>query len=171
MPELTLQERLQPSLLDRLTDDEPQRQVESRVDRAISVRQLRECVLRDLGWLMNTSRLDCTQDLSDYPEVARSVLNYGIRDLTGFTLSSVNSVDVERLIRQAILQFEPRLLPHTVRVRVTKNEETMSQNSLTFFIEGQLWAQPLPLQLFLKTEIDLEVGSVTVVEQTALEHR
>lgn len=171
MPELTLQERLQPSLLDRLTDHEPQRHVEGRGERAISVRQLRECVLRDLGWLLNTSNHDSVQDLSAYPEAARSVLNYGIRDLTGFTIGSVDALDVERLVRQAVLQFEPRLLPHTVRVRVIKDTEVMNQNSLTFFIEGQLWAQPLPLQLFLKTEIDLEIGSVSVVEQTAQEIR
>lgn len=171
MPELTLQERLQPSLLDRLTDDDPQRQQEARSERVISMRRLREGVLRDLGWLLNTSNLTSVHDLALFPQVAQSVLNYGVPDLTGLTVSSVNVVELERVIRQAILRFEPRLLPHTVRVRVVTSDEHMSHNALTFFIEAQLWAQPLPLQMFLKTEIDLELGNVMVVEQAAQETR
>ena len=171
MPELTLQERLQPSLLDRLTDDDPQRQQESRGERVMSMRQLREGVLRDLGWLMNTSNLTSVHDLAPFPQVAQSVLNYGVPDLTGLTVSSVDVVELERAIRQAVVRFEPRLLPHTVRVRVVASDEHMSHNALTFFVEAQLWAQPLPLQMFLKTEIDLELGNVTVVEQAAQETR
>ena len=171
MPGLTLQERLQPSLLDRLTDDAPQRRQESRSERVISMRQLRESVLRDLGWLLNTSNLTSVHDLSHFPQVAQSVLNYGVPDLTGLTVSSVDVVELERVIRQAVVRFEPRLLPHTVRVRVVASDEHMSHNALTFFIEAQLWAQPLPLQMFLKTEIDLELGHVKVVEQAAQETR
>ena len=87
------------------------------------------------------------------------------------TVSTVDVVELERAIRQAVVRFEPRLLPHTVRVRVVASDEHMSHNALTFFIEAQLWAQPLPLQMFLKTEIDLELGNVTVVEQAGQETR
>ncbi len=48
MAELTPQERLQPSLLDRLTDDRPQETRESRERRVLSMRQLRASVMRDL---------------------------------------------------------------------------------------------------------------------------
>ena len=37
---------------------------------------------------------------------------------------------------------------------------------MTFLIEGELWAQPVPLRLYLKTEIDLEIGDVKVSGQT-----
>jgi type VI secretion system protein ImpF len=171
MPDLTLQERLQPSLLDRLTDDDPHRQQESRGDRVISMRQLRESVLRDLGWLMNTSNMLSVHDLASYPHVADSVLNYGVPDLSGRTVSSVDVMELQRAIRHAVVRFEPRLLPNTVQVQVVSSDEHMSHNALTFLIEGQLWAQPLPLQIFLKTEIDLELGHVKVVEQTAQETR
>ena len=35
---------------------------------------------------------------------------------------------------------------------------------MCFDIEAELWAQPLPLRLFLRTEIDLENGGVKVSE-------
>ena len=46
MAELTTSERLQPSLLDRLTDDHPEVAHESRERRVMSMRQLRAAVLR-----------------------------------------------------------------------------------------------------------------------------
>ena len=67
MAELTVKERLQPSLLDRLTDDEPDKNVESRDRRVISLERLRECVMRDLGWLLNTGKLSQVQNLDAYP--------------------------------------------------------------------------------------------------------
>jgi len=36
--------------------------------------------------------------------------------------------------------------------------------ALSFSIEAELWAQPIPLRLFLKTEIDLEDGNAVVVD-------
>ena len=55
MAELTPQERLQPALLDRLTDDNPESQVEPREMRVMSRNRMREAVLRDLSWLFNTT--------------------------------------------------------------------------------------------------------------------
>lgn len=165
MAELTTKERLQPSLLDRLTDDDPQLGRESRDRRVLSMRRLRQCVLRDLEWLLNTVNLAVTDDLEPFPHAARSVVNYGMPELAGSFASNVDLRLIERGVRQAIVDFEPRILADTVQVRAVVSEESMDHNALTFEIEGELWAQPLPEKLLLKTEIDLEVGVVTVSEQ------
>jgi type VI secretion system protein ImpF len=167
MPELSQRERLQPSLLDRLTDDEPGKQKESREQRVLSLRKLRECVIRDLAWLMNCVNLGEIQDLEKYPYAARSVINYGMPDLTGHTISSVDIPTIEAMLRQAIWDFEPRILKNTVRIIAEVNEDEMSQNTVTFEIEGELWAQPVPVHLYLKTELDLEDGHISVMDQAA----
>lgn len=165
MAELTPKERLQPALLDRLTDDEPHKQQEPREHRVLSLRRLREAVLRDLTWLLNTANLTPVQDLDHYPLVGRSVLNYGIPDLTGHTASSVDLVAFERALRQAIWDFEPRLLRHTVKVTALPREEVQGPNAIAFEISGELWAQPAPLPLVLRTELDLENSEVTISER------
>jgi type VI secretion system protein ImpF len=165
MAELTPKERLQPALLDRLTDDDPERVTESREARVLSPARLRECVRRDLAWLFNATRMEAVQSLADFPLVARSVLNYGIPDLAGRTASSLATAQLEQMIRQAILDFEPRLDRNSVRVRLVLDQQQMNHNALSFDVEAELWAQPLPLHLFLRTAVDLESGSVEVSDQ------
>jgi type VI secretion system protein ImpF len=45
------------------------------------------------------------------------------------------------------------------------DEHQMNHNALAFEVEADLWAQPLPLRLFLRTAVDLETGSVEVADQ------
>ncbi|MEX2545774.1 MAG: type VI secretion system baseplate subunit TssE [Phycisphaeraceae bacterium] len=165
MPELTPTDRLQPSLLDRLTDDQPGQRQESREHRVLSMRKLRAAVVRDLSWLLNTGQLAAVRDLGPYPFVQSSVLNYGCPEFSGVTGSSIDVSQLEREIREAILWFEPRLIPSTVRVNAVVREDELSQRLLTLDIEGSLWAQPVPEQLLLRTELDLETGEVNVEEQ------
>ena len=159
MAELFPKERLQPSLLDRLADDEPEKKEESRDKRILSFTKLRQSVMRDLEWLLNAGCLDTSQDLSDYPQVKKSVLNYGLSDLSGTTASNVDSTTLERMLRQTIVNFEPRILADSLKVKVTNRDK---HNNIIFEIEGELWSQPTPERLYLKTILDLELGSVEV---------
>lgn len=164
MAELTTTERLQPSLLDRLTDTVPGQREESREQRVISATRLRECVIRDLAWLLNAVNLETSHPLGAYPQVQRSVLNYGIPDLAGVAVTGIDAVALQQRIREAILAFEPRLIPDTLRVSVHADATRMDRRSLLFTIESEMWAQPLPLKLYLKTALDLETGRLDVVE-------
>jgi type VI secretion system protein ImpF len=164
MPELTPKERLQPSLLDRLTDDEPSLKQESREMRVLSPARLRMSVLRDLSWLFNTTNMAALHDLEPYPEVLRSVLNYGLPDLAGHTISSIDGSRLEETLKQAILNFEPRLIADSIRVRLVTDAADLNHNCMSLVVEAQLWSQPLPLRLYLRTEIDLEDGDVRVAE-------
>lgn len=164
MAELTPQERLQPSLLDRLTDKAPDTSTESRDRRVLSMRLLRQAVLRDLAWLLNTGYLETTEDLGPYPQVRNSVLNYGMPDISGMSASSADTAALERSVRDAIINFEPRISPDSLRVTIARDESAMGRNSMVFKIEGQLWAEPTPMMLYLKTEVDLETGDVAVMD-------
>ena len=158
MAELTQKERLQPSLLDRLTDDEPHQKKESREKRVLSMSKLRQSVVRDISWLLNARSLDTVVDLSSYPEVANSVLNYGIKDLSGASVSGSNIALIERDLKQAIKNFEPRILPQSLNIQVIASDNKMNNQAMQFDIEADLWAQPLPLHLYLHSEMDTLTG-------------
>ena len=163
--QLTPQERLQPALLDRLTDDEPDKKVEPVERRVLSKNRMRQAVLRDLAWLFNAIRLESTIDLTALSYVRRSVVNFGLPALSGLTASTLEVPDLERAVRQAIIDFEPRILPGTLQVRAVVELSALDHHNVVGIeIHGQLWAQPVPLELLLRTEIDLETGRVEIAD-------
>jgi type VI secretion system protein ImpF len=108
--------------------------------------------------------LAATENLDDYPLVARSVLNFGISEFSGHLASSMQSDEMERVLHQAILDFEPRILPQSLSIRLLRDPSLESHNRLIFEIEGQLWAVPAPSHLLLRTEIDLDEGDVILTD-------
>jgi type VI secretion system protein ImpF len=158
-------DRLQPALLDRLTDDEPDKKLEPREARVVSKSRLRQAVLRDLVWLLNATQLQPEADLARAPHVRRSVLNFGLPALSGLTASSLDVRDLARAIREAILAFEPRILPNTLRVSTVLEPGALDHhNVIGIEIRGDLWAQPVPLEFLVRTEFDLETGTVRIAD-------
>lgn len=205
-------EKLLPSLLDRLTDDDPvnrsMKEAEAKIislenslstlkknaanqspvevnrkrralyddldklrqqyvnlsGAASSLGEIRECVKRDLDWLLNSHNFKPQEDLDDFPEIKSSVLNYGLPDMTGITASSVDLREMEKLIKQALLDYEPRIIRRTLNVKLMAEESMIDHNALTFEIEGELMADPLPIHLHLKTQLELENGDMLIQE-------
>lgn len=212
-------ERFLPSLLDRLTDDDPvnhsiqlQKQQIARIEKELaewnkqqtnhassefsrkrrsliqqieqlraqqsvlnaslsSLKEIRACVKRDLDWLLNASQYAPQQDLEAYPEAARSVINYGMPDLTGKTVSGFDLGNIERVLKQVIIDYEPRIIQKTLVIRVLADKSMFDHNAVTFEIEGELWAEPQPLHLHLRTEFELESGDVSVYDFRQAEAR
>jgi type VI secretion system protein ImpF len=157
-------ERLQPSLLDRLTDTAPAQRRDGPDQQVLTMAQLRQAVVRDLGALFNTTNLETLDDLSMRTLTAKSTLNYGIPGFAGMIESSARLVTLEREIADAIRTFEPRIRPDSLRVRVRDSRDSRSNPAIVFEIEGELWAHPVPVQLFLETAIEIETRLAVVSE-------
>lgn len=170
MPEASAQDRLQPSLLDRLLDLDPRSRSEPAEARALSRQQLRAAVLRDLGWLFNAIRPE-PENASDradekalwerFPDARRSVLNFGLPAFAGSTVSSMDTGAIRRAVADAIRQFEPRIEADTLDVDVNVNAGN-HHNLLQITIKGRMWSQPMPLELLLAAEVDVETGNTLV---------
>jgi type VI secretion system protein ImpF len=161
---LTPKEKLQPSLLDRLTDVRPDVRTSTAGVKVLSMEELRDGVRRDLAALFNATSLETVEDLTDYPNVQKSTLNFGMPDLSGKTASGMDLSELERALSRAIHQFEPRLLEETVKVS-SDMYDAKSHNLMIARIEAELWSQPLPQKLLLRTELDLENGEVKLKEE------
>jgi type VI secretion system protein ImpF len=190
MTQLTAPERIQPCLLDRLLDDEPDKKQESSKDRVVSDKKYRQGVLRDFDWLFNTYGAinpDGTAylregrperfgsepqkeplDLRKYPEAFRSVINYGLKQLWGLTLRDKGPIQDE--IREAILLFEPRIKPDSLVIEIVNPGEQAGQRTsrkidgamIEIIIQGELWTNERLEQLQLKTAVDLEMGQCSL---------
>ena len=159
MAETSPQDRLQPFLLDRLTDEEPKVAHERPERRAVSSRRYRDSVLRDLTWLLNSKSHAPSDGFEDFPLAAKSVLNYGMPELAGVTSSSVSAGDIERMVRSAVLQYEPRIVRHSLVVKVIEAATAVGTgNVVSLEIKGDIKLLPLPEPIFVKTKVDLETG-------------
>lgn len=161
MSQWSLRDRLQPSLLDRLIDDHPDRASERQTDQFLDQSDLKAAVTRDLSALLNCVALEVVYPLDAYPLVRESVLNYGVPDLSGRTATSLQPREIEQGVTRAIRTFEPRILRNGLTVKLHRNTGEMSANTLVFEIEGMVFGQPAPFQVAFRSELDLESGNIT----------
>lgn len=159
MSDRTLAERLQPSLLDRLTDTNPSEKSERREDRVIELRRLREIVQRDLAWLLNTADSTSVIDVNKYPNVAKSVLNFGIHEVAGDFSTAQRAELIRKSITKSIQAFEPRIHPGSIDVQLRIGKED-GESIVTFDIRADLWAQPMPVELYLRSQVDVTTGEL-----------
>lgn len=185
VPELGPTEKIHPCLLTRLTDDEPGNLQESRASRVVSLSRYRHAVLRDLQWLLTTPKPDLQRIigaeaaksaggddfpnvLEEFPEIATSVLNYGMRSCSGQSLNDDDVLRMERELRETLSAFEPRIDPSSLAVAGQWDRWRSADTELVFEIRGDLFARPTPEELFIKTRLDLETGACTLEENRTL---
>ena len=126
------------SLLDRLTDLDPDSKREVPANPWQQERELKASLCRDLAALLNTRRAE-----EDFPrsfeEATNSLLSFGVADFTSYDLKNgVEQERVRRSIERAIRQFEPRL----TRVVVTMEPIDPLRPILHFQIAAQLRLDP-----------------------------
>lgn len=97
------------SLLERLTDLEPDSKKETQMGSWEEFRVFKAALCRDLAVLLNTRR--AAEDFSPaYTEATRSLLTFGVVDFTAFNLKNLPEQErVRRSMERAIREFEPRL--------------------------------------------------------------
>lgn len=158
----TTAEGFQPALLERLTDHEPDRDREPLSKSVLRPEQLRDDVRRELAWLLGATRPTLDTALPADSPVRTSVLNYGLPALPGRVSSPSEQRALELAIRGAILTYEPRILPDTLTVEMLVDQPTRRGRRLDddrvvgVVITGQIWGDPAPLDLIVRTQIDFE---------------
>jgi type VI secretion system protein ImpF len=155
-------DRLQPCLLDRLTDEDPGNREESRNQRIVTIQRYKAGVLRDLEWLFNSvghysDEMVGEVAFGDFKEAYRSVINFGIRQVYGRLAPDIE--EIEKQLFDALVTFEPRINRHTLKVSVQ-----IEWNLLSIELTGELWVNPLPEKLFIKTVLDLESSACSTEE-------
>ena len=150
-------EILRPSLFDRLAGTPTAK----RADGTTGLREIQGAVTRDLEWLLNT-RCWWPGDLDELELGSRSLLAYGLPDLTGYSWTSEeDSRTVARKIEEAIRMFEPRLLPRSIKVALL-GRESASDFRIRMRIDATLHVEPYTERVAFDTEVDLDTGQMSV---------
>ena len=147
------------SILDRLLDDEPEVTREATPYRSQSVRGLRKSIARDLEALLNTRR-EALEDLAaEFTEVSRSLVAYGLPDLTSLSLQGPDDrARIRRALEETITTFEPRL----DRVRVTLEAPREHDRALRFRVDAWLKMEPAPEPVTFDAAVQLPTQEYTI---------
>lgn len=157
---------LLPTLFDRLRDEAPSRTSELPSDYTVTPAQMRDIVQRDLAFLLNTTNAEDLIDRKRHAEAASSTLNFGVPPLAGSYLSQRKWADIERIIRRAVQDYEPRLIPETVSVVPLMKEgggAAEEYNVLLFEIRAMIHLRPYPLEFMVQSAVDLETNRMSVL--------
>jgi len=126
---------LEPSLLDRLLDDEPQQRAEPVARVLYSLAEYKARIVRDLETLMNTRQLLLAKHLQAYPLLLGSLLEYGMPDFTSSALLD----PLERRLLQNQLERTITLGDRRFRhVRVQLLTRELGQKLLAFRVDAVL---------------------------------
>ena len=159
MAKIPEDQRLVPSVLDRLLDDDPASSREAPKSRHQVLRELKQSVRRDLENLLNT-RWRCVEWPPNLDDLDVSLVNYGIPDFTGVSMSSRAAREQLRsVVEQVIRKFEPRF--KSVRVKLLENADP-ADRSLRLRIDAVLYAEPAPEPVVFDSQLEPIDGTFAV---------
>lgn len=150
---------LVPSVLDRLLDDEPEKQREGPKSRTQLLRELKLSVRRDLEALLNT-RWRCASWPPNLDELELSLVNYGIPDFAGVNMGAASErEELRHLLERIIRKFEPRF--KSVKVILLENGDDLDR-TLRFRIDAMLYAEPAPEPVIFDSQLEPLNGNFEV---------
>lgn len=122
---------------------------------------LRKHLMDDLVNLLGTINLETVQDLADFPYVQKSILNYGILELSRISVDGISSPALVRDLKTALLRHEPRMIDETVVVKL-RHEETDAGQRVSFDVSAEMTAKPVDVPLEFIAEIDVGAGKLAL---------
>lgn len=123
--------------------------------------ELRAAVARDLEVLMNTINLASSLEISEFPEVSRSILNYGFPDVVHRSIDEGSVVEVGDEIETVLIHYEPRLVSGSVIVgRDERTEE--GDLKVRFLVRASLRYNSYNIPVEFVAELERESGKILI---------
>ena len=159
MTRLASDQPLVPSILDRLIDENPENSREPIKLRNQVISELRQSIRRDLENLLNT-RWRCESWSPELTELDRSLVRYGIPDISAANLSSEKGRwEFIRIVEETIQLFEPRF--KSVHVKFVENLD-YTDRTLRFRIDAMLYGHPAPEPIVFDSAVEPSTGEFSV---------
>ncbi|MFJ3458578.1 type VI secretion system baseplate subunit TssE [Scandinavium goeteborgense] len=152
-----------PTLFERLMDDDPKSHGEPYDSFFFNSQAMRKIVRGDILAILNNSNIEQQIDADKYQRVCGSVLNYGVSPMVGEHADAHNWPQIEKAIRHAILRFEPRIIPDSLRVSPVLAKDAPSRHGVVVFeIRGLIFWEPYPLDLCFSGAYDTGMEKISL---------
>jgi type VI secretion system protein ImpF len=121
---------------------------------------LRREVARDLTALLNTIAMESTIDMTEVPYARKSILNFGIPDVTHRSIDEVGVDEIPDEIRTAIVNYEPRLAASTLHIERDKSIDS-AEIKVRFLVRADLTCHPVHVPVEFIADV-IETGKIIV---------
>jgi type VI secretion system protein ImpF len=115
----------------------------------------------DLEHLLDTINLESVVDLDGFDYVKRSVLNYGIYDITHLTVGQTAIARIEDDLRGALLHHEPRLDPQSISIERVEIVDDVQQR-VRFTVFANMIFRPLDVPIEFVAELDVSAAKLVL---------
>lgn len=122
---------------------------------------LRRDLATDLAALLNTVELDATVNLDRFEYVRRSILNYGLRDISRLNGEKEQADKIQDDLRTALVRFEPRLNPDTIHIERDEEAEESDQR-VRFRVAVEMFCNPIDVSIDFIAEVDTGSGKLSL---------
>ena len=128
---------------------------------AITEATLRREVSRDLEALMNCVAMESSTDLTDFPRVRKSILNYGFPDIAHRTIDELSAFDLDSGLEDVLKLYEPRLVASTLRVTRDRTID-VDDLKIRYIVHSDLSCEPLNVPLEFVADIEATTGKISI---------
>jgi type VI secretion system lysozyme-related protein len=135
--------------------------------RGLSETQIRQAVVESLVDIVNTIDLQSAVDLDDLEYVSKSILNYGLYDITHLTSDDANLEAIEQNMVAALMCYEPRIRAETLQIKRHTEFNDIDQK-LRLSISAEVSYHPLDVPVDFVAEIDLGSSKVNISKASPL---
>jgi type VI secretion system protein ImpF len=126
----------------------------------ITEKVLRREVARDLDALLNTVALESTVELTEVPYAQKSILNFGLPDISNLTIDTIEIKRIPEEIRAAVVNFEPRLAAASLQIERDLTLDT-AELRVRFVVRADLTCYPVQIPVEFIADI-VESGKIVV---------
>ena len=130
--------------------------------RMASEQTLRLDLAGDLLSLLNTVNLASSIDLEEFEHVKKSIINYGLHDLSSISIDEVAVNTVGDKLKSALTSFEPRLVAGTVGVTREGNSVDTKDLKVRFAVRAEMHATPMDVPLDFVAELELDSAKMKI---------
>lgn len=119
--------------------------------------ELKKDLAVDLIQLANTINLAAAVDLEGLDYVQRSILNYGVVDLSVLADKDKRLKELPRRLKTALLNNEPRFVEESMQIELSSEVNEVDQ-TFRFEIFAEMACRPVDIPMEFVAEIDVGSG-------------
>jgi type VI secretion system protein ImpF len=155
--------KFSPSLLDKLTDDEPTHAKDTLNVNQPSYQEFKQSLQRDLQAFFNSPRTFLTWP-EHWQELSNSLLNYGIADFSRCSVAAEYSYErFRQQLEQALTLAETRL--QNIRVIIEESNKN-STHTIYLRIEAMVYCEPHYQEVIVRSSIDPLTGKFSLKDES-----